>query len=304
MMKRMNKTFLGAAILGAVFSVGGAFAPLPCAGVALAAETQLERAESEIDWTRGENSAIYAIGVGRPPADIQAGGIALARRAAIVDAQRRLVEIIKGVQIDADTLMQDLIIQSDTVKTRVSAAITGAQIVDEGTNADGSYYVRMRVPLYGASQSLAAALPELGQNGAPLVPPEASPSQFSQEDIRAVRSMRYTGVIIDASGLGLAPTFSPVLYDTDGRAVYGVKNVSSDVAIARGMVGYSDTLDDAAGGGRAGDNPLIVRAESVRGGKNSANPVNAVISVEDADRILLANQSEEFLPQGAVVFVK
>ena len=114
----------------------------------------------------------------------------------------------------------------------------------------------------------------------------------------------YTGVIVDASGMGLKPSFSPVIYDTSGRAIYGVSNINYDRAIERGMVGYAGSLYDAQTLPRIGGSPLVVKAVQVRGGNNSTNPVNVVVSVEDGDRILAANQQSQMLTNGAVVFVR
>ena len=64
---------------------------------------------------------IEAIGIGLPPDNTSSVRAAtLARRAAIVDAQRTLAEAIQGVRVDSETTMQDLSIASDTVKTQVS----------------------------------------------------------------------------------------------------------------------------------------------------------------------------------------
>ena len=49
---------------------------------------------------------------------------------------------------------------------------------------------------------------------------------------------------------------------------------------------------------------LVVKATSVKGGGNSINPVNVVVSVEDGDKILLANEKAPLLNECAVVFVK
>ena len=49
---------------------------------------------------------------------------------------------------------------------------------------------------------------------------------------------------------------------------------------------------------------LVVKAVAGKSGNNNANPVNVVISPEDADRILLANQSGGFLQRAAVMFVR
>ena len=90
----------------------------------------------------------------------------------------------------------------------------------------------------------------------------------------------------------------------NGRVVYGIKNLDYDYAISQGMVAYADTLETAAHGNRAGESPLVVKAVAVRGGRNSVNKVNVIVSVEDGDRILLACEKSNILQQAAVVFVR
>ena len=70
------------------------------------------------------------------------------------------------------------------------------------------------------------------------------------------------------------------------------------------MVEYSASLEKATQGSRAGNNPLVINAVGVRGGKNSVNKVNVVVSVEDGDRILLASEISGILQNCAVVFVR
>ena len=254
-----------------------------------------------IDWTKDSSSYVLAYGIGLP----KNGVMAMARVAAIMDVQRNLLGILKGVQIDADTLMQDLIVQNDIVKRNISGLLTGAQIIDEGSNPDGSYYVQMRVPLYGASDSIASAvLPAVLGNNAPEPFPAVTVSMLSQDEMADIQSTNYSGVVIDADGMGLSPTFSPVIYDENGRAVYGANNIDPNYAIREGMVRYADDVAEGTNNSRAGSNPLVVKATNVRGGANSANQVNVVISAEDADRILLANEQSNILADSSVVFVK
>ena len=113
-----------------------------------------------------------------------------------------------------------------------------------------------------------------------------------------------TGVIVDAGELGLESTFSPVIYDTNGRVIYGVNDIDPDYSISRGMVEYATDLTEAVRQSRAGAKPLLVKAVSVKSGKNSANRVNVVVTAEDGDRILMANEENRMLKNCAVVFVK
>lgn len=318
-----------------------------------------------VNWEKGADSDIIAVGVGLPPKNaVGPQGKFLARRAAVVDAQRNLVETINGVQVDADTTVENLMVSSDIVKTKVSGVLKGAQVIDEKYNDDGSYQVTMRVPIYGANASLATAIEEEARANAPepapapllpsvqaavsaaqkeaaaiiaaakeeaaniiagarrqaesiiaeaqakanpgstMVKPAGKITVLSKSEIQTLDSNTYTGVIVDASSMGLESTFSPVIYDVEGRAVYGMKNINPDFAISKGMVEYSRDLNKSKISSRAGNNPLVIKAAKVSGGRNSINKVNVVVSVADGDRILLANQKSNILNQCAVVFVK
>ena len=253
-----------------------------------------------VNWYKGAESDIVTDGYGKTGGK----GMAMARIAAITDAQRNLLGIIKGVQIDSDTFMEDLIISSDIVKRKINGMLRGAQIIEEQEKDDDTYYVKMRVPLYGSTDSLASVvMPEIINNTKHEDFPQVT-DELSETDIQHVKNAKYTGVIINANGLGMEPTFSPVIYDTEGRVVYGVQNLDYDAIIAEGMVGYADELADVSKGGRAGSKPLIIDAVEIKGGSNSNNKVNAVISVKDADKMLIANEANGILNKCAVVFVK
>lgn len=253
---------------------------------------EIQQATSTVNWSKGSNSDITAIGISRP----DERGMALAREAAIMAAQRNLISIAQGLQINSETTMRDLIIESDVVNRNITGVLRGAQIVEENSLSDGGYYVKMRVPLYGTSGSVAAAIMPT------LLPATPAPFAKPNENAKIEQTHGYTGVVIDASGLGLEPTFSPVIYDDGGRVIYGVENLQYDAVINEGMVGYSHSVNE--GTERAGNTPLIIKATQVRGGDNSTNKVNVVVSSEDADKILLANESSQILERCAVVFVR
>ena len=279
------------------------FAAPQDSNVAVTIEVQ-QNENNGVNWTKGSAADITAMGIGLAPENAGVRGEALARRAAMVDAYRNLAEIIQGVQIDSDTLMEDLIVTSDTVNASVSALVKGATIIAEGPNYDGSYYVMMSVPLYGKKSLASVALAEVSRNLRYEEFEEVGETSLPKKEVRAIRKSTYTGVVVDADNLGLEPTFAPVIYDINGRIVYGLQNLDYDLAVSNGMVGYANELFDATSGNRAGDNPLVVKAVEVKGGKNSVNKVNVVVSVEDADRILLANEKSGMLENLAVVFVK
>jgi len=300
-MKNLKKKALVSAMAG-VFALSAGYAATP--DTLLPAISMMQRVEAAAQWNEGR---VTAEGFGTPPANAYgAKANIMARRAAIVDAQRNLAEQVNGVQVDAETTVENFVINSDIVKTKVSALIKGAIVIEEHAMPDGSYRVVMSMPLYGAQGLAAAVMPAIRDMTPPIPPPPVISATITTEITTQIRTngTAYTGVIVDASGMGLKPSFSPVIYDTSGRAIYGVSNINYDQAIERGMVGYAGSLYDAQTLPRIGGSPIVVKAVQVRGGNNSANPVNVVVSVEDGDRILAANQQSQMLTNGAVVFVR
>ena len=295
-MKNLKKKALAGAIAG-VFAFGAGFYAAPDSS--LPSLTLMQAAEAAPQWEQG---TITAEGFGTPPAGAYGSKASImARRAAIVDAQRNLAEQVSGVQVDAETTVENFVISSDLVKTKVSALIKGAMVVEEQMMPDGAYRVVMSMPMYGTQGLASAIMPAIRDNTPPTPPPPVISATITTQ---IQMGGTYTGVIVDAGGMGLKPSFSPVIYDTNGRAIYGVSNINYDQAISQGMVGYSSSVSSAQTLPRVGATPLVIKAVQVRGGNNSTNPVNVVVSVDDGDRILAANAQSQMLMNGAVVFVR
>ena len=298
-MQLSDKKILAGVALGSAIIFSGGFLTVPAVAASVSVNVEVAQ-EGYADWTNGMEPGVVAIGIA--PKDPR--GMALAREAAIMSAQRTLLSTIKDLRIDSDTVMRDFMIEHDLVNRKISGVIRGAQVVEERPLDDGGYYVKMRVLIFGKNSSIASAIiPEIAPENPTPFERVTQPS-INRAEVQEIQSAGYTGVIVDAVGLGLEETFSPVIYDTSGRAVYGIANLNEESIVERGMVSYSNSTSDEIALRRAGSNPLIVRAVEMRGGQNSVNSVNAVISVEDADRILLANEKTHMLESCAVVFVK
>lgn len=247
-------------------------------------------------------------------------------RAAIVDAQRLIAEEVHGVQIDSDTTVENSILTSDIIKTKVKGVIKGAKVVSRSVDGNGYYHVVMELPVYGGANSLAAAvLPQVPQQGflppSDIIPvdkiagvalkPESTGTNAAAPTVPATQvpavnqatvgnlygaTGHYTGLIVDCSGMGLQTAMAPAVFTEGRKVVYGLENFSHDQVINRGYVGYSKSL--TSGVERAGSNPMIVKAESI---DKFCSPV---VSKEDAAKILAENQMNGFLSTGNVVFVK
>jgi hypothetical protein len=102
-----------------------------------------------INWTAGE---VYASGIGAPPAypanDAQAR--AMAERAAFVVALRNLIETVKGIRVDSDTVVENFMTKSDTIRTKVDGIVRGARAVKTQYLSDGSVEVLVAMPMKGA----------------------------------------------------------------------------------------------------------------------------------------------------------
>ena len=111
--------------------------------------------EAAAKWDGG---SIRVVGLGIAPVDARGPQAeALARRAALSDAYRQLAEQVNGVNVDAMTTVENLMLVNTTVRTHVSALIKGAAIVEEAQQRDGSYTVTIDLPVYGTG-SLASTV--------------------------------------------------------------------------------------------------------------------------------------------------
>jgi hypothetical protein len=90
-----------------------------------------------------------AEGFGFPSAKFQnpAQAKSMAFRAAKGDAIRNLVEEIKGTQIAADTTIEQMMTQNDSIRMQLHTTLQGARVVSREQMPDGSVRVEMEVEL-------------------------------------------------------------------------------------------------------------------------------------------------------------
>ncbi len=239
----------------------------------------------KIDWSTG---VITAVGIGAPPAQPAnaAQARAMAERAAQVVAYRNLLEAVKGVRVDSTTTVENFIVTSDVVKTQVSGIIQGATIMDKKYMSDGSVEVTVGMKLTGALAE--ALLPKTPQGSTPLS--GSSP---------AANGQLYTGLIVDARGLGVRPAMAPKILNEDGKEVYGSAYINRDWAVKEGMVGYLKDPAAAQANPRVADKPLMVKALKVSGDGR----VDTVISNADAATLQSASQNLSMLEKCRVIIL-
>ncbi len=101
-----------------------------------------------IDWV---GQKVIARGIGAPPQKYYGKPQArpLALRAAITDARRNLLEVIKGVHIDSVTQVHNYMVQDDTIVARVQGIIQHSSVDDKQYMSDGTVEVIVSMPLTG-----------------------------------------------------------------------------------------------------------------------------------------------------------
>jgi hypothetical protein len=286
---------------------------------------------------------VKATGYGAPPPAETTSSPAQAKLMAIgaarADALRTLAMTVSSIQVTAETKVKNYVLQRDVVETKLSALLQSPRIVSESMQPDGTAVVVVELPLYGPNSVASVVYPEVlpaaaaasaaeaaspnaaapeGGAGAdeqgnfrgpaepairikpPIPAPKPRPLPGGDPGLTPLSDNGpFSSVLIDCRGLGVEAIMSPKLYDTTGREVYGTVRVSYDYAVETGIVGYPRSMAEAIRSARAGSHPLIVRGLRIAD-KHRFNPV---ISLEDADRILAANNRDHFLEQTRVIFL-
>lgn len=215
-----------------------------------------------MDWN---SMRLSATGQGFPPADQGNPKLAqaMAERAALLDARRNLLEALMAVRVDSTTTVRDFITESDVAVSWVNGVLH-RNVTEELRPLEQGYggvQARVSIPIAGdLARELFAHLPQAG--AATPTPSEAEQPRWEMRaPITAADTPPYTGVIVDARGLGLEPVLRPRLLGPDG--LLHPLDVLPEATAARGFVAYFQSEEQALGSGRVGDAPLLVRARSL-----------------------------------------
>lgn len=269
-----------------VVALGGAFGQTSGQGIDARCTKPDDRAC--IDW---ERQVAIAVGTGAPASWAQnaAQKNISAERAARLDAARNLLELIKGVALTSDSTISQSMVANDAVNTSIQGELNSIRSVDRPKYfSDGSVQVKLEASLRQVVPAELYAGPprELG------APAPAAGSSVST-------STSYTGLVVDARGLGVNPAMSPKVYDPDGREVYGSAFVSRDFAVSQGIVGYVKSVEAAQQTDRVKGNPAVVKAIEAKG----PNKADLVVSKDDAERLRTLSQQQTFLREARVLIV-
>jgi hypothetical protein len=245
-----------------------------------------QKTKGVINWSRG---IIQAKGIGvlddKLPNRLQARSSAL--KDATLDACRKILELVKGIRIHGATVVGDYASKNDIIMSKIESMVTSAHVVKKEYFSDGTVEVTTQMNLRGGFAQL-------------VLPEEIEPL----ESIRTLAPVHvspavFTGLVVDARGLGILPVMVPKIVDEDAREVYGSAFVSREYAVQRGMSGYSKDLAAAQRNQRVADHPLTVKGLRTKTAKHS----DVVISNTDAHRLRSAFENLSFMRKCRVMIV-
>ena len=204
------------------------------------------------------------------------------RRMAEMRAQRKLIEEIGDVHISSVTIMKNEMLD-DTIKSSVEKTVHGVKVTVTRDH-ENNFIATARLNLYGGANSIANI----------VVPKNIKQEPFPKPLVMNIDT-NYTGLIINCSGQNLSTAILPKIQSASGEEIYSFKYLDRNTVVARGMVNYSENASEVS---RAGNNPLTVQALFVQG------DCDIIVSDDDAQKILAANQKSKFLNNCMVVVVK
>jgi hypothetical protein len=201
--------------------------------------------------------------------------IRMMEKAAEVDAQRKLLEMILNINVDGNKILE----QTQSKSNQIEGVVKNAVRCSAKYFKDGTAEVVLAAPFDGMAVENTVS--------EKIIPADVT-----------VLDSHESGLIIDASGLDFRPALAPKLLDSNGRELYGLNMVSTSYVRQYDAVGYRSSLEGAKSDKRIGNDPLVVHADSV--GKNTSH---LILAAKDANKIDRITHMTGPLAQGRVIII-
>jgi hypothetical protein len=221
--------------------------------------------------------------------------------AAKVDAQRKLLELIKGAQITSETTIENGILKSDIMVSRITGIVRGAKMIDrEYDRQSGTAMIKLAI---GYNDFLNKAMQDKSFKKAFIKTTKVKEVAFQADKIIqqeiVQNQINYDGLIVDVSNTDMEPAYVNRIY-SNNKIVFDPTKIPQQVFIQRGYSSYTTEFRKAKAildtfGVR---NPLIIKATSTTKLKS-----DIIITQSDASIIINDNLKNSFLESAKVVFV-
>jgi hypothetical protein len=252
-----------------------------------------------IDWAKGIVQAQGMSAPAKKDTKKSKTGSPKALSEAKNEARRKLLEIVKRIQIDSNLSVQDIAERNKTVMTQIKVMVYDATEIEKLRRymSDGSVEVLLQINLHGGFAQL--ILPrEIRQiETIKQLTPGKNAAVVKTHAVQA--SDIHTGLLVDARGIEASPVLVPRLLDENLVEVFGPAFVSREFVVQQGMAAYYTDIQAARKDPRVADHPLIVKALRT----DWPSRCNIVISNADASKLKSASEHLLFLKEARVVIV-
>lgn len=258
--------------------------------LALAAVTVQSQIGGTVDWVA---RTVKVKGIGAPNPNMGANARPAAIRAAKQVALRDALELIKGIPLNSQTTIANSMVESDVISSSINGFVKGFQFEENPHYmSDGTVEIEVTLPIDGVSglgsQLFGGSVNMVGEQPSAAFTASGAPAKG------------YTGLIVDATGLGIKPCLMPKLLDEGNKEIYGTAHISREFAVKYGMCGYAKTLAAAQKqADRIGASPLMVKGLKASG----ANKADIIIAKKDADALNSAAANMKFLSECRVIVI-
>ncbi|MCG8553329.1 MAG: hypothetical protein MI799_23230 [Desulfobacterales bacterium] len=248
-----------------------------------------------IDWTTGLVTA-----TGHAAAEINTEGRAVGMPgSARTCATRNLIAIFKQMKISGDLTVGEYASTHDTILAGLEKVAQDARVRRQMYTSAMDVTVWVTASFYGGFLQL--VLPDHIREIPKINELKQGRGEPAKKKITSADAgtQPYTGLIVDARRLNVAPVLYPTIINEQGREIYSSVFISREFAVQNGVCAYSWDMDQALASDRAGSNPLVIKALRKTGDKTGA----IVMSMADAKILDRTTERHTFLKKCKVIVV-
>ena len=240
----------------------------------------------------------YGEGVGNPIHKTDAQRGTMAKRAAVVTAQRAMVEYLEGFLLVGVTLVKDAMVQDDVILSTVTGFVKGSQVVANEYNKETDTAIAViKLGMHGPKGYASSFYEKMSSDPKLKEMVKTDKKPFQTEAVKL--DVTYDGMIIDATEQNFRPALINRIFAAKGDVLYDPAKISQKVLVEQGCGEYTNSIDKAkaALSTRGVKNPLIIKASG------STSAADLQVSDDDAVTIYSANQKGSFMAAAKVAFV-
>jgi len=241
-----------------------------------------------VNWTTG---MIMASGKASP-ADQSLESKELVTLSAKAEAVKNILDTLKQIKINNELTVNDYASQSTVILAGLEKTARGAGVSKQVYTSALAAEITLETSMFGGFLQL--VLPEEIRQ-IPKINPEINP-----KIVPGIGKSLYSGLVIDARGLGIEPVLDPVIISEQGHEIYSSVFISREFAVQNGICKYVCNLDQALQDKRIGDNPMVLKGLRKEGSKNAT----LVISMSDYLVLEKTTERHTFLNECRVIIVR